>query len=725
MIQNSYFDKVFHLKDPKLIINFKINNFDTKNLFHTDTQNHTISNLDIIKSDLSLSAKFDRKNKNNTQNQISLDIKENKNKSKYIKKYKKQEFLDKEDLFSSSSSLIKSYKFNKNKRKDKKTYSNNFIISDLPSTSNEEKNIIINHVLTIQELSVKLNVSEAKIITDLFLQGISLTINDLIDIEVAQKIAKHYNFNILNSSINNSVNNIVKSNRLQSNENNTNYIKRAPIITILGHVDHGKTTLLDSILNTKFASKELGGITQSINGYEIEWLYQHNLYKLVFLDTPGHEAFVSMRLRGARITDIILLVVAANDGLKPQTIEVIKYILDMKIPYIVAINKIDKQDINITKIKKDFMQYNIISKEFGGNAIFVELSALKNLNIDLLLSNICLLSDSQNLVFNPYEFAQGHILESFLDKRQGLITNIIVQNGTLRIGDWIVAGDIYGKVKSIINVKNIKVQTALPSSFVKILGFSNAPKSGISFQVVSNEKKAKDYINNILDKNNSLLSSNLNQLNSKIIFNQNNISKKLNLIIKTDTQGSLEAIMNSLSKISQKKVQLNIISAKSGNISNTDLDLALTTNSLIIAFRMNTYGFVNQLVKQNNLLLKVFDVIYDLLDCIENHMLDLIDNEYDHVLIGRAIVQEIFSINKSFVAGCLVTEGKLKKTSYICVYRNKEIVYQGSLISLKHLKEDVDEVFTNKECGIMCNYNEWSKKDIVDAYELNLKEKSL
>jgi len=716
MIQNIQSDKIFYLKYPKLITNFQVNNFNSKDLFNINT---SVLTKKTEKPNTSTTTKFDKKNKNNTDTQDVLDTK--KNKPKNGKRNKKQEVIDKDDLFFNKSlGLIKSHKINKYKKKDKKLNQNDDV-----SYSNDNDNfkldnsIIINKPLTVQELSNKLSISEAKIITDLFLKGISVTINDLIDIDVAIEVAKNYDFNILSQSIDN----VIQTQKPRNQSNNI--IKRAPIITILGHVDHGKTTLLDSILNTKFIEKESGGITQAINGYEVNFSYETNLYKLVFLDTPGHEAFSSMRLRGAKITDIILLVVAADDGLKPQTIESIKYIIEMKIPYIIAINKIDKEDLNIARIKQEFMNYNVISKEFGGDAIFIEVSALKNINIDLLLSNICLVSDTQNLFSNPDQLAEGTILESYLDKKQGLIANMIVQNGTLKIGDWTVAGNIYGKIKSIIDINNNRIDNVLPSSVIKVLGFSKIPKSGISFQVFNTEKEAKESINKFINFNDLFLNDSLKLLNSRITFNKKNVQKKLSLIIKTDTQGSLEAILNSLSRISQSKVQLNILSAHSGNMSNTDIELALTANSIIIAFGIDISSHINHLIKQKNLSIKVFNVIYDLLDYINKCMLTLVDTEYERTFIGSALVQEIFYINKGSVAGCLVSEGKLNKSCYICVYREKSIIYEGNLISLKHLKEDVEEVALNKECGVMCDYNEWSKKDIIYAYELNPKEKSL
>nr|QCI06546.1 Translation initiation factor 2 [Erythroglossum lusitanicum] len=574
--------------------------------------------------------------------------------------------------------------------------------------------------MSIQELSYKLNIPEAEIITYLFLKGISTTINQVIDISIAKKVALKYDFNILDDEEINQV----KMNSLNKKKNLSENSIRAPIVTIFGHVDHGKTTLLDYILKTNCVSKEYGGITQAITGYEIDWLYNSNVFKLVFLDTPGHEAFSSMRLRAAKVTDIALLVIAADDGLRPQTIESIKYILEMQLSYIIIINKIDKTDIDVIRIKEELSKYNILSEEWGGDALIVEVSAITGKNIELLLSNICLLSNCKKLTANPNQYAEGTILESNLDKQKGIIANIIIQNGTLKIGDIIIAGNIYAKVKSLISSNNIQIPFSGPSSIVKVLGFSKLPESGILFNVVNDEKQAKQYIQKFSNSYYNLNQA-LKSLNTRVTLKDKNKLKQLSLIIKTDTLGSLEAILNSLSKISQKKVQINIIAANSGNISSTDIELALTTKSILIGFNIDITNYINNLVKKNILILKVFNVIYNLLDYIENCMMNLIEIEYKRVFIGRATVQTVFYMNKGSVAGCVVNDGKLRKMSFIIVYRDNNIVYEGKLNSLKHLKDDVEEVFVNKECGLMCDYNLWQTSDIIESYDLIPEKKSL
>lgn len=724
MPNTAYSNEILYLKFPKLIGNYFKVNSNTSSL-PTQVNSFTdISNTSDFKKSIQ-SNKFEKKYKNNLNSEDVLELK--KNKSKLTKKIRKKSILDTEDLFIDEThnfynKNINSYKFNKHKKKDKSKNTNS-----LSSFSGKDKDIssnrmaLLNDSLSIQDLSIKLNIPEAEIITYLFLKGISVTINDIIDISIAEEIALNYNFKLIKNEYN--------TEKLEEKVDNLDddsvlKTKRSPVVTIFGHVDHGKTTLLDSIMKTNLVKKESGGITQSINGYEIECLYESKIYKLVFLDTPGHEAFESMRFRGAKITDIALLVVAADDGLKPQTIESIKYILNMKLAYIVVINKIDKIDTDIIKIKEELASYDIVAEEWGGDAIFVEVSALTNKNINNLLSNICLLAELNNFTANIGKPAQGTILEAYLDKKKGIVSNALVQQGILKLGDFIVAGKTYGKVKNLLNISNKKVDKAYPSSVIQILAFSIPPNSGMTFSVVNNEKEAKQLISSYIDRSIEQLNTS-KSLNKKILFDKDNNIKQLNLILKTDTQGTLEAIVSSFMKISQEKVQINLINATVGNISSTDIELALSANAKIIGFRVDSSSYISNLIKQNKLSLETFNIIYDLLDYVNQCMLDLVDLEYENIFLGEAAVQTVFFINKRSVAGCLVKEGKLRKMSFIYVYNNNILFYKGFLTSLKRLKDDVDEVLTGSECGLMCEYNSWKVGDLIKAYELKPKEKTL
>nr|YP_009395997.1 translation initiation factor 2 [Dasya naccarioides]ARW65183.1 translation initiation factor 2 [Dasya naccarioides] len=715
-------DKVLYLKYPKLVNTFKIENIKQQGFLKT--LNESINNIEQKALDSNITPKFDKKSKIVVNHANSSDNR--KNKGKINKKNRRGNSIDNDDIFLDSNNNIftqSSNKLNKYRKKENSKSSNINNISPDNNVNTINKNILINAPLSLKELAEKLQLTDAEIITYLFLKGVFVTINDVIDINLAKDVAKSYNFNVIDKSLDVEFNNNSLIHR--SNNNAKILHKRDPIITIFGHVDHGKTTLLDAILKTNFAQQESGGITQSINGYEVEWLYNSLYYKLFFLDTPGHEAFSMMRLRGAKITDIALIVIAADDGLKPQTIESIKYILEMKLPYIIVINKVDKHDINILKVKEELVHHGIVCKEWGGDAPVIEISALMNKNVDLLLCNICSLSEKQSLTADPTNLAQGTVLESYIDKKQGILANIVIQDGTLKIGDLIVAGNIEGKVKNLFDSKRNKIATAGPSSIVQVLGFSKFPHSGILFQVFNNDKNCKNLINNFTKINKDIVSKNLKLLNKRVVLDNQNSLKQFKLILKTNTQGSLEAILDALFKIPQTKVQLNVISSDTGNISSTDIELALAADALIIGFNIDVSNYINNLVKQKNLTLKVFDIIYNLIDYLQESMLDLIEPEYNYTFIGRALVQTVFNMNKGSVAGCLVQQGKLKKMSYIKVYSNSLIVYEGFLTSLKRVKDDVAEVLQDNECGVMCDYTNWKNLDTIEAFDLNEKIKSL
>nr|YP_009296966.1 translation initiation factor 2 [Ceramium japonicum]AOM66309.1 translation initiation factor 2 [Ceramium japonicum] len=735
--QNEYFDSLLILKNPKIISNL------VKHPLSLNTSLVTLDNNFIDEKNnnipLNNSSRFEKKNKASIYTEDILEIKKKKNKLQ--KKSRKQiDFtVEADNVFRRNASdilfneenlnndIIKVPKVNKSKKK----YQNNDInhvveasesIINRNSIEASNNQILINSPLTIQDLSNKLNIPEAEIITYLFLQGIPVTINQIIDISIAKDVALKYNFfvqeNVVNDKVSSS--NVKYDTPLIDNK----LVERPPIITILGHVDHGKTTLLDTILNTNLAKKEFGGITQAIVNHEVEFLYEKKLYKLIFLDTPGHQAFSSLRVRSTQITDLVLLVVAADDGLKPQTIESIKYIFEKNLPYIVVINKIDKLGINTLKVREELAKYNIIDESWGGDAIITEVSALKHLNIDLLLSNICLLSSLQELKADPNQLAIGTIIDSYLDVKRGPVVVLVVKNGSLKRGDFIVAGNLYGKIKVITNTRGLKFDKAMPSSIVQILGFSSLPRAGESFHITHNKKSAEYEANNYQDK-----IIKINNLNNRMTWEsakyQNGI-KNLNLVLKTDGQGSSEAIVHAFNNISQNKVQINILELGFGNISHTDIELGLTTNSIVIGFNVNISSQANQLAKKMNISVKTFNIIYDIIDYIILNMLNLLEPEYDQSMIGQAVVKTVFSINKGSVAGCTVIEGKLKKACLLNIYRDSKIVHTSTLNSLKHMKDDVNEVIQDNECGIMCyDYTKWASGDIVEAYELKEKEKTL
>nr|ARW60609.1 translation initiation factor 2 [Polysiphonia sp.] len=734
-INLNYYDDVLMLKKPKLINLLNVTSSHSKlnsNNFEKDGITNMISSV----------SRFDKKHKPLLYEQESIKSKKLKSKSGKSKRKSSNDIENVKLFVNRSNELLtqdlldrpssKSRKVsNKGKKKEKlklEIFGNNISEGNLESKVDTkflnsdllEKTISLTKPLSIQELSIQINIPEAEIITYLFLsKGISATINQVLDIDIMTAIAKNYGFYVIQSSLSKSIN----TSQFKEISESSISIKRSPIITILGHVDHGKTTLLDSILKTNLVSKEYGGITQTISGYEIIWNYDSHEHKLLFLDTPGHESFKKMRFRGAQVTDIVLLVIAIDDGLKPQTIESIEYIKEMNLSCIVVITKSDKPLNNKEKIKQDLASYDLLCEEWGGNIPIIEVSAILGQKIDKLLSQICTLYISKNLFANPQELAVGTIIESYLDKKQGSIANVIIQNGTLKLGDIIASDNLYGKVKSLTNISNIKIKSSGPSSIVQVLGFGAIPQAGSLFCVFRNEKDAKNYCLKHTDVKKFDIA--LKSLNPRITLDISSNVKQLKLILKTDTQGALEAILDLLGNIPQSKVQLNIVSASLGNISNTDVELALATESVILAFNVNILSQISTLLKKYKINFKVFTVIYDLFLYVQSLMLNLIDPEYDKVLIGHAFVQTVFNMNKGYVAGCLVNKGRLNKSSYIHVYRNNAIIHQGFITSLKRMKNDVEEVIAVNECGLMSNFELWQNSDIIEVYDLVIKEKTL
>nr|ARW64155.1 translation initiation factor 2 [Chondria sp. (in: red algae)] len=723
-------DDIFKLKLPKLIENILTVTPKTVDTLIDSSLNNNTDNL----------YKFEKKYKSNDYVTNSPDIKKVRSKSIKTKRNNSNVILSKEmlvdnqdDALDSNSlnlSIVKSRKNtykNKNKIKEndvarkgntKSLFSKDKDIKNLSLNQNQLiKEVIISRPLTVQDLSSEINVPEAEIITYLFLnKGIAATINQLLDVDIAREVAINYGIVVLDSEV---IDDYVLGSLKSVNYSDGS--TRSPIITILGHVDHGKTSLLDAILKTNLVSRESGGITQSISAYEMTWKHESNSYDLIFIDTPGHQSFKTMRLRGSTITDIALLVIAINDGLKPQTIEAIDYIQKLSINFIIVITKVDKTDQNIDHILNELIKYDITTEQWGGVTPIVQVSALNSRNVETLLSKICNLSNAKNFTANYSKLARGTIIDSYLDKQQGPIANIIVQDGMLKVGNVIASGNLYGKVKKIVNLSSKVVSSAEPSSIIKVLAFSSIPKAGLSFEAFVSEKQAKHFCLGYSKETNivNLLQSS----NNRIISNSD--LKQLNLIIKADKLGSLEAIIDLLSTISQLKVQLCIISASLNLISNSDLNLAVNTSSIIVAFNTSPIADISNNIKKYNLVFQNFNVIYDLLDYVKSAMLNLIEPEYDKVFIGSATVRTVFKINKGFVAGCYVYEGKLVKMSYISVYRNNQLVYEGDLKSLKRVKDDVDEVLVENECGIMCDYILWEKNDQISAYSLIPKQKSL
>lgn len=577
----------------------------------------------------------------------------------------------------------------------------------------------ISKPLTIQELAELLVVPETDIIRSLFFKGISVTMNQVIDIKTAVLVGEEFDVEI------NIVTEEEETKKLEFDSIEGEVLeKRAPVIAIMGHVDHGKTSLLDRIRKTQLAKKESGGITQKLGAYNVDIEYKDSSRRLVFLDTPGHEAFSGMRSRGIQVTDIAILVVAADDGVRPQTVEAIKYIQSSNVPVIVAINKIDKDDANIENIKQELAKYNLISESWGGDTLMVPLSAKQGTNIDTLLEMIVLLDDVSEFTANPNTQAQGTILESYIDRTKGPIATLLVQNGTLKIGDVLVAGDAIAKVRGIIDSNGDKLEAAEPSSPVLIWGLSKPPNTGDTFSVYNDEKEAKSIAQEAQESSKANLNLGQN-LTETYNVSEIDVKGKINLIIKTDIQGSVEALVNSIYKLSHPKVQIRILYSSPGEITETDIDFADTSNATVLAFNTTLASGARRAAKRSNVTIKESNVIYDLFDYVQDLIDEIVGPEYDEHPIGSATVKSIFPLGKSFVAGTLVVQGKLTQGCHIKVVRNKTVIYEGGLDSLKRLKEDVLEVKEDFECGIFIKeFDSWLEDDEIQAFDLIQKKRN-
>ena len=605
--------------------------------------------------------------------------------------------------------------------KKKKSHTSNQKKELVSVASEKPTQINLTQPLTVQELSDLFSISKTEIIKSLFLKGIPVTVNQLIDTLTAQRLGQEFGIEvILNSQ---EFFNEKKSLDLTTSSME-NLISRPPIVTIMGHVDHGKTTLLDKIRKTQIAQKEAGGITQKIGAYEVSIHHKNEDRKLIFLDTPGHAAFSGMRSRGVSITDIAVLVVAADDGVKQQTIEAIKQIQTSNVPIIVAINKIDKEDANVDNIKEELAKYNLISEDWGGETLMVPISAMQGTNIDTLLEMILLLSDMMNLQADPNVLSEGMVIESNLDRAKGAVASVLVQNGTLRVGNILQIGGNLAKIRGMVNSAGENIKEAGPSSPVLIWGLSKVPSVGDTFTAFKDEKDAKLYITTTPGLHKTSTGS-FPQLAENYAVSDSENKSRINVIIKTDTQGSAEAIATSLNKIDNSKVQIRILYSCAGEVTETDVEFASTSSAALFAFNTTAASGALKSAKTLGVTIKEFNVIYDLFDFIQSLIDSLVGPQYEERFIGMASVKTVFPLAKSFVAGSLVLEGKITKSSLIHVIRDNDILYKGLVNSLKKVKENVLEVTEDSECGIfVAEFDSWKQGDLIKAFELIPKKKN-
>ncbi len=559
---------------------------------------------------------------------------------------------------------------------------------------------------TVREISELFNLPVSQIIMSLMGMGILANINQELDQATIIKLAEKFNIPVESSQPQKA--RLAGKIKVQTTEGDP----RAPIVTVLGHVDHGKTTLLDTIRKTNVTATEAGGITQHIGAYQVEI----DGRKITFIDTPGHEAFTALRARGARVTDIAILVVAADDGVMPQTIEAIDHAKAAEVPIIVAINKIDKPEANVDRVKTQLSELGLIPEEWGGDTIMVPISAKKNIGIDQLLEMVLLLADIMELKAKYDVPASGNIIETVLDRGKGPVAIAIVMEGTLKVGDIVVTSGIYGKVRAIFNDKGEKIKKAVPSTPVQIVGLPKLPIAGESFVVVANEKRAKELVaewNERVEREREVLSLE----NIRLRIDRGEL-KSLNLILKADTQGSLEAIEKFLKEIEIEGVGLTIVRKSVGNISEGDVLLAKASKAVIVGFNVDTETGIPKLAENEGISIKIYNIIYELIDDITLALKGLLKPEKQEVILGRAEVRQVFRSSKiGNIAGCYVTEGKVVRNSNVRVKRENNLIFEGKLTSLKRFKEDVREVLAGYECGIFIEgFGDYKEKDIIECY---------
>lgn len=586
--------------------------------------------------------------------------------------------------------------------------------------------IVVNRAMTISELSEKIQKTPAEIIKFLMFQGVMATVNQLIDIDVIKKICAEYELEVLDEDLDAYMEEeLEKEEKVKKlTEVDKKLLKRrAPVVSIMGHVDHGKTTLLDSIRASKhkIVATEVGGITQSIGAYTV-YLDNNKEKKIVFVDTPGHEAFTEMRARGAKATDIAILVVAADDGIMPQTIEAINHAKAAEVPIIVAVNKIDKPDANPDKILQQLTEHGLVPEEWGGDTITVKVSALQGTGIDELLEYILLVADVQDLKANPKAEASGVVIEANLDKGKGPVATLLVQNGTLRVGNCLVVGTACGRVRALLSDSGERIQKAEPSTPVEILGLTEVPQAGDYFEVVKNEKEMKQIVNERKEKErdkrlDAMLPAHVRR---EAVAGEDDIPQ-LNLIIKANTNGAAEAVSQAIAQLESTEIKTKIIHVGVGDISEADVMLASASNALILGFTVKEDSNALAAAEKEGVTIKKYDIIYQILEDIEQTMLSLLEPEVKQVELGKAEVRQVFTIGKTTrIAGCYVTEGKIVRSKDAVLYRNGEEIFRGAIDQLKRFKDDVKEVAQGFECGI--SFAKWNDIEIGDIIEVSTTE---
>ena len=620
-------------------------------------------------------------------------------KENITKKKKKNNDVNKEDKEDFRKQRKEMYK-HKEKLKENKV-------------EDDENVILYSNGMSVSDLASLLNVGVGEVLKKIMGLGMMLTLNSAIDFDTAEIIVSDYSKTLKSDTTRDEVN----FEELEIEEKEEDLVERAPVVTIMGHVDHGKTTLLDTIRKTNVASGEAGGITQAIGAYQISY----NGKRITFIDTPGHAAFTEMRARGASVTDIVIIIVAADDGVMPQTKEAIDHAKAANVPIIVAVNKMDKPDANPERVLTEMAQNGITPEEWGGDVMFVNISAKTGMGIDDLLERILLISEIQELKANPNRYAKGTVIESKMDKNLGVVATLLIQNGTLRLGDNIVVGTAHGRVRTLKNDKGENLVEADPSMPVTITGLNESPSAGDKFMVFETEKKARNIAeqrktNEKLKNNKTTTSVSLDDLFSRI----NSGCKEINVVLKADVKGSEEAVKNSLLKIDVEGVKINVIRSGIGTVTESDIVLASASNAIIIGFNIRPSNKIMEYAKEKNIDIRLYNIIYKVVEEMEDAMKGELDPEYEEKVIGSAEVRKLFKFSKvGTIAGSYVTDGIIKRDAKARVIRDGVIVYDGNINSIAREKDQVKEVKQGLECGITIeNFNDIKEKDIIEAYEI-------
>ena len=660
---------------------------------------------------------------------LTMNVQEEENDTVYIeedseeKDYDLEEELDeKAEELASASNLKDTVKVKQAKKKSdnkedinakkKEMYKNKKQLQE--NTVEEDKNVIVyEEGMTVAKLAEKLEVPATEIIKKLMSLGVMASLNNTLSFDDAEMVVIDYDKTLKSFETQDKVN----FEKLEINDDPKDLVERAPVVTIMGHVDHGKTSLLDYIRHSRVTEGEFGGITQHIGAYQTEC----DGKKITFIDTPGHAAFTEMRARGASITDIVIIIVAADDGVMPQTIEAIDHAKAANVPIIVAVNKIDKPGADPERVITQVSEHGLIPEEWGGDTIYAKISAKTGEGVDKLLESILLVSEMAELKANPNRYALGTVIESKLDKSMGSTVTLLVQNGTLRLGDPIVVGTTFGKVRTLKNDLGEEVVEALPSTPVEITGLNEVPEAGDRFMAYSNEKEARTIAENRKEQAKMKKNKNNSAPTLDDIFNRiKEGEKEINVVLKTDVTGTEEAVKNALEKVEVGDVRVKVIRSSVGAVTESDIVLASASNAIVIGFNVRPNAKTIEIAKEYNVDIRLYNVIYKLVEELEDAMKGMLDPEFEEKVLGQAEVRQLFKFSKvGTIAGCMVTDGIVKNNAKARIIRDGVVIYDGAINSLQREKDQAKEVKKGFECGITVEkFNDIKPQDIIEAYEV-------